>query len=76
MLVFLLGIGVWVCFWKKARTEPLTVSEQYWIAALPYTYGTNAQETSREEVLQLPKETGTPEVEPPSHTTRLLENQG
>jgi len=53
----ILGILVWRSFWKKAKTEPLTVSEQYWIALLPYQYGSNMLEKTREEELGLPKET-------------------
>ena len=56
--VFLiLGILVWRSFWKKAKTEPLTVSESYWIALLPYQYGSNILGKTREEELNLPKET-------------------
>lgn len=51
----ILGVGVWVCFWKKAKTEPLTVSEEYWIAALPYSYGTDKEERLRKDELELPK---------------------
>jgi len=52
-----LGIVVWRSFWKKAKTEPLTVSEQYWIELLPYQYGSNMLEKTRGEELGLPKET-------------------
>ena len=60
-VLLFLGVLVWRSFWKKAKTEPLTVSESYWIALLPYKYGSNVLGKTREEELNLPK--GTPKEE-------------
>lgn len=54
-VLILLGIGVWICFWNKAKTEPLTVTEEYWIATLPYAYGSDEDERQRKEEFELPK---------------------
>jgi ABC-type dipeptide/oligopeptide/nickel transport system permease subunit len=62
----ILGILVWCSFWRKAREEPLTVSETYWIAALPYLYGSDKSTKTREEELELPKETGKAGLSPPT----------
>lgn len=70
--VFLiLGILVWCSFWKKAKTEPLTVSESYWIALLPYQYGSDILWKTREEELNLPKETPIVSLESPSEPPKL-----
>lgn len=61
----ILGILVWCSFWKKAKTEPLTVSESYWIALLPYMYGSNISEKTRAEELEQPKDTPRPSQIPP-----------
>jgi hypothetical protein len=70
-VVIILGIGVWLSFWRKAKKEPLTLSETYWIATLPYIYGSKQKERTREEENLLPKETATPEVSPPPEPTKL-----
>jgi len=62
---FVLGILVFRSFWEKAKTEPLTVSEQYWIESLPYSYGSEVLETTRKEEFSLPKESISPSVTPP-----------
>ncbi len=70
-----LGILVWCSFWKKAKTEPLTVSESYWIALLPYTYGSNISEKTRAEELESLKDTPRPSIKPPPEPPKLSKEE-
>ncbi len=42
-LAFGSAFVVWFFYWRKARGEPLSSTEQYLIAALPYLYGQKSE---------------------------------